>query len=643
LAIKRQDLIFISLYIFITAVSLLGLLQSGGTVPSADWGIPLTESAAMSVFYSGFYIWNAGFPGGPGSGFTYFNMLYPLLAPLGFYGGGEVKALAFAFIFLSGLGMYMLMRRFGLKPLAAFLSGAVYMLSPIVFDHLVYGWIYYLISYTLLPYFLYLMKRQADGGGLHNGLLAGALEALALGMPSSIVIYFLLPLIYSLFDRKRILRGLAFTATSTVVALAGVAYYFFPQSFSSVLAGHASSASLEAVLEQYHQLSSLPVILRLGGSFVNQIYTSYFPGPVAMYLLLILIPVAVLLNWKRRDVYFFVIAYLFVLLTYYIYHNLAYIVHSVPYGVIFEGLSPLMFPAALGLGALAGYAAQGAMNLREKYIRYVSVAAVAFLVFFAGAPWFTGQLYAPQHGGPPSRLYLYPVPSSYLDWYRGLSPGTVVYYQGGPYALMSYRNATYPVNGAIFYLTSGMPAASPQVSSVLDYLILSGGNASKILGQIGAKYFVIYTNVFSVYNTSRMMEILDRTRGISLAYNGQYVKAYMVDNPRPIVNATIISSSPVSYTVIASGRSIVLLQAYSSGWAATMNGRKLDHEVFYADGFPVNMWLLNGSGVVKIYYEPQTEYMYYVAASIASFFGALALFCIIEFRSISAKHGVKGN
>jgi hypothetical protein len=631
---RKRNLLFVPVYFILTTVAMLRLLVSNG-IPQGDWGIPLTEAAAMKAFYSGFYIWNIGGFGGPGSGFYYFNFLYPLLSPLGFYGSGEVKALAFGFMFFSGIGMYLLIRSFGLRRVSSFISGVVYMISPIMFDHLVYGWITYLFSYTMLPFFLFLMKRQVDGKGMHNALLAGALEAVALDMPSSIAIYFLLPVIFTVIegwrDRRKLISGLAFVLVSTAVALLSVIYYFFPQSFSGFLTAHEVTAGLDSVIAQYHQLSSLPVTMRFGGTFVTKIYTSYFPGAIPIYLLLILIPVAIALYRKKREIYFFLAGYLFVFAAYFVYINLAYIVHNVPYGVIFEGLSPLMFPAVLGFAALIGYAVDWGVG-RKSHWKYAMVIGIAFLVFFSGTPWWTGQISGPQEGGLPSRLTLYLVPESYFNWQNGLPSGLVLYYPGGGYALMSYLNVTHPINGAIFYGMNTMPSVSPDIASVVDFLILSGSNATVILGEMGIRYFAVYTNVFSVYNTSKLLEILQSSRGINLAYDSQYVKAFMVENTSPIIagNATIISSSPVSYTVTASGNSITLIQAYNGGWVAYSGGQELKHESVEIEGFAVNRWLLDGPGIVKIYYAPQTQYIEYLAASLATFFGAIALYIVFE-------------
>ena len=55
---RLAEILYITIaYALVAAGALFKLLVSPGVVSQGDWGVPLTESAALHVFYSGFYIW----------------------------------------------------------------------------------------------------------------------------------------------------------------------------------------------------------------------------------------------------------------------------------------------------------------------------------------------------------------------------------------------------------------------------------------------------------------------------------------------------------------------------------------------------------------------------------------------------------
>ena len=630
-----QEYVWVPLtYLLISVIALFRLLITPGVVSQGDWGIPLTSTAAIHSFLSGFYIWQLYGFGSPGSSFFYFNLLYPVLSPLGFYGGGMVKAISVGYLFISGTGMYFFVREQGAGRAASFISGLVYMLSPMVLDQLVYGWINYLMGYTLLPFFLLLLLKFMKKKDIRYVLVAGVIEALALWRPSEIVTYTLLSLVLSVIYgyKSRIARGFLFTLGSTAIALASNVYYFFPLSFSGTLKSASNAGSFLGSLIQYHRLASIPVLLRLGGLYMNSIYSSYFTSwsyPF-LYIVLIFVPIAILLNQRNRAAYFFLASYLLLFLGYFVYKNYSFFVYHIPYGVILEGLNPLLFPGAIGLAGLVGYSVEGI--LRKKRVR--AVALVAFFIVSVWAyPWWTGQFVGPQKSGVPQRLSLYEVPNAYLDWNKALNAtqGFVLYYPEGGYVVTNYGNFSHAESGAIFTGTNGLPSLSPDASSAVVFQIISGYNASDVLGQLGIRYFVIYPNVFSVYNLTKITEALNESMGIEIVKGLRYVNVYEVTGAKPIIysnssSMTVISSSPTEYTLRVDGPSkITLLQSYSPQWVAYANGTELRNQRTIIYGFSFNSWTLNGNQTyrVKIIYEPQLAYSEYLGASLLAFFGSI--------------------
>ncbi len=645
--LKSENFIAPLTYLFISILAMLKLILTPGVVSQGDWGIPLTESTALHAFYSGFYIWQLYGFGSPGSGFFYFNFLYPIFSPLGFYGAGMVKSLSVAFMFLSGTGMYFFVRDQGVGKLGSFMSGLVYMLSPMILDQLVYGWINYLTGYTLLPFFLLSLSKYIKKGEIRFMLIAGVIEAFALWRPTEIVTYPLLALVYSLISTGR-KRGIFFTIFSTALALASNAYYFFPLSFSSTLQGAASFASSYGSIAQYHRIAYLPVLFRLGGLYMNSIYASYFTSwsyPF-LYLILMFVPLGVVLNWRNRNVYFFLVSYFLILLAYFVYENYKFIIYHVPYGVIFEGLNPLFFPGAIGLAGLVGYTFDyitKKINRIKANKKFYGLLAVSFFIISAWAyPWWTGQFIGPQSSGVPQRISLYSIPKSYIDWNREVNAtrGFVLYYPSGGYVVLQYKNSTHAVSGTIFY-TNTIPALSTYASTLITYWIITKTyNTSQMLQQLGIRYYVIYKDVQSIYDLATIENSLNQSDGVKLVMNNPSIAVYIVDNASPLIfsNSTyrVVSSSPTSYElqVKASGPAIIiLLQSYDKGWVAYANGTELLNEQYVIYGFPFNSWVIKhpGTYTVKIFYEPQELYMFYLGLSLSAFFGSLIAAIILSF------------
>ncbi len=98
-------------YVVLSIIFLFGVVTSRGNVAQADWGIPLTASAALNLFHSFQFVWSYN---GFGSvsignvGFPFFPLLNAALAPFGFVGGTEIKLLSISLVALSGITMYLL-------------------------------------------------------------------------------------------------------------------------------------------------------------------------------------------------------------------------------------------------------------------------------------------------------------------------------------------------------------------------------------------------------------------------------------------------------------------------------------------------------------------------------------------------------
>jgi hypothetical protein len=259
------------------------------------------------------------------------------------------------------------------------------------------------------------------------------------------------------------------------------------------------------------------------------------------------------------------------------------------------------------------------------------------LVISASLPWWTGQTSGKPIFGPALKLNLYQIPSGYLEWSNvvgGDNEHFVLCLPGGgsaPIGNTSYFSQTYgpygQVNGVIYYGINNLPyVSSSNGSLLLNELLESNSQVGKIWGSFSIKYVVVYTNVGAPYNVTEILNRLSTQLGIIKVASFPDVVVYQDLYAEPVVyadssNATveITYHDPTSYKVLVNSTSpyfLVLNQAYSTGWTASVNGTKLPAHIKDSNGF--NSWYINYTGnmAINIYYEPQTTYIVSMTVSI---------------------------
>ena len=99
----------------------------------------------------------------------------PLISPLGIV--GAFNALVLAFMTLSGVGVFILARGLGLRPLAAWSAGALFMTSPVLVGKTTAH--FSLVIAFALPLFLHVLFKTLDSGRVKDAALVGILVAAA--------------------------------------------------------------------------------------------------------------------------------------------------------------------------------------------------------------------------------------------------------------------------------------------------------------------------------------------------------------------------------------------------------------------------------------------------------------------------------
>ena len=537
------------------------------------------------------------------------------------------------------------------------------MTTAVVFDWLIFGWIYYLIAYALLPLMILVTKKFLDTNDLRYALINGLILAVVMEQPTFILIYPLLGFLFALFESrfklKMILRGLILTAISLSIwfltALSFFTSYNSAESFSSY-----QGYLFLPTLGQFSHLSSLLNPMRLWGSTFNYQFETYFPKELFFlsFVPIFLAIIGLLSRPRDRRVLFAAIAYFFAFFAYLIYGNFHFFVYNLPYGSIWEAPSVFLVPAALGLALLIGYANQTFSNIaikfnsttKRKIVRLLSFALILILIVCASIPWWTGQTSGSPIPGPAIKLNLYSTPNGYTAWSNQVKTQNSYFVLYLPLysANVQIANTTYfslpyeGVNGAIYLQINGLPyISSYYVPQYLRELTEASSQVGQSWGSVSIKYIVVYTNVESAYNTTEITSSLSRQSGIVEVANMPGVVVYENDYAKPVVyanNATtqITYQDPTTYKLQANSTSpflLVLNQGYSNGWTASVNGKQLTtHE--NDTGF--NSWYINDAGnmTIEIYYAPQTTYIATMIASIAVIISVLVYIILATVRNV---------
>jgi len=661
------------LYLTISIYFFFGLLTSEGDVAQQDWGTPLTASAAMNNAHSILFSWNYQGFGGPALslGFPYFTILNAMLAPMGFYGGTEVKTMPLFLVALAGVSIFLLLRSFGLGFYSSFFAGVFFMTTPIVFDWVMFGWLNYLIPYALFPLIILATMKFLETNKLRYVLLTGLLFSLAFSMQIAyILVYPISLIIFSLFEGKAnfriFLRGFECAVLSTAIWSMTVLGEFAAIT-SSTISSYYHGEYFLIILNEFSRLRTFLNPLRLWGSTVNFQFESFFPKQLTV---LSFMPLAIgsvsLLLWPRhKRILFSFVMYLFTFLAYLASVYLYYLVFDISFGEIFEAPSIFLAPAALGLGVLMGYVGESLIHVpiftSKQYASRLGAILLLILLVLTAIPWWSGQTSGAPLSGVESKLNLYKVPEGYKDW--SSSPAVenstneeyFVLYVPIPLPTSSdvfISNTSYFSTGyagvsvAIFTESNNLPYISITNDSVFvnDLINSSFTNSAVLLGSYSIKYIVVYTNVQGSLNTSQFMNRLSEITGITqveklpdvVVYRDNYAKPVIYSNSSG-VSTKINYQDPTDYQVSANSATnssylLVFNQEFSVDWIASVNGKPIPQEDHIDLDSGLNGWYINQTGAVTldIRYALQTQYWWSLIIS-ASLIVCTSIFLIAVF------------
>ena len=663
----REFLLPAVIYLAVAVFFLFNLLVSRGDVAQQDWGIPLTASAAFRDFHSRLFVWDYNGFGSPGLfwSFPFFTLANAVLAPLGFVGGAEIKILSVFLVALGGVTAYVLARSFHLGKLSSFLAGLFFMSTPVVFNWLMFGWIFYLIAYDLLPLFILFTKKFIETNEYRYALINGLILAVATIQPTFILVFPLVGSLFVVFESNGsfaiIRRGIALSLVSLSVWVLTALSFFTSVSMGETISFYYGDY-FSAIMWQFKNFSNLLNPIRLWGSTMNFQFGTYYPTEIIFisFTPIILGSLAFLLRPRDRRVFFCLFSYLFALFAFYIYSNLDFIVFNLPFGSIFEAPSIFLVPSSLGLALLIGYAHDSISGLFVKFrkvassrlFRRVCFGGILVLVVLAGFPWWTGQASGEPIRGSPTKLNLYQMPSGFKDWNSAVNADDKYFVLYVPLRTnvkmfdQDYFSEPYEgVNMGVFMEVNNLPRIiSSNTTLLLDELVRNDSSVAEKWGSYSIKYIVVYTSVNSTYNIDNLLRNLYLQDGLQEVANLPGVVVFENSFAKPVVYATgfdvdveIIYHDPVLFKLKANSTgsfTLVFNQMYSEGWRAWVNGVVLPDSAHFKDANGFNCWNIIDAGIlmVDLYYEPQTIYLIGEIGSAATIIAIVTYLAVVTFR-----------
>jgi hypothetical protein len=638
----KEYLLISFAFLVISIFFFLGLLLNGGDVAQQDLGIPLTANAALNDASSLLHIWSYNGFGGVTRlwGYPSVSFITALLAPFGFFGGTEIKILSVFLIALAGITMYSLARSFRLRSFSSFLSGLLFMTTAVLFDWLMFGWIYYLIGYALLPLMILVIKRFLETNDKKLIIANALIFVFGLQQPTYVLVYPLLAFLFVVFESKLnlrlILKGVLFIFYSSMLYILTALGFFLTLNSSSFTFYYGNYFVI--LQAQFQYLSPILNPIRLWGSTFAYQFETYFPKELIFFsfIPIVLASISLLLKSRDRRVIFFTICYMFFFIAYEVYANFKFFVFNVPYGAVFEAPNIFLAPAALGLAFLVGSthdSLQRIIHLRlpnKKSIKILcSVVILVFLVL-AGFPWWSGQTTGTTNIGPSTKLNLYEMPEEYTQWSDGIRFDNefFVLYVTSEMGRAQILNSSYfshmyqGVNGALFTDVNSLPyISSLNSTAMINELVNGTEDVSAQWGNYSIKYIVLYKNVDTGYNNTDIINRLSNQSGLVEFFNSENVIVFKNNDAKPVVHsdnscASIIITyhDPTMYKVDVNSTSpykLTLNQAFSSGWTVSVNGVALSDSEHFIDSNGFNCWSINESGkmAITIYYKPQSIFI----------------------------------
>ena len=446
-----------------------------------------------------------------------------LLATQYLGGAGAIIAQFLLALCAASAGIVLLFRLLDGHALGMLVSVSFFLFSAIIFDYTVMGWVYVLITLSLLPLCLWAFIRGLEG---NRTLLLLSAVLSAMTESQAIVWYFicfLAVVVAFMLKRREPWNAVKALAVVLLVFVLGNAYWFpglflYPPSYVASSDIVSSAVSL-GIMGHYHPLNAVRVWGALYNFQFENIQTlaglavfSFIPPVLAIiglltarspykwaFALLMLSPVVLMFLGAHRE-----------------------LLAAIPFANAFRDVSRLSVLALLGTSVLAGLGAESIFQwAAARWDRLGQVGVAALLAIGLGGatyPWWSGEMTDWQATkGPDIRLRLKDFPRSYFRLESRLAKQRMLqkamYYPLG--GTVSFRDdprfiGAYQETQDIFAMYSPVPgivAISDRkygaVDALTERLAHDEPNRAQLrmLAESGVRLFIFRRNMLGPYPT----------------------------------------------------------------------------------------------------------------------------------------------
>lgn len=523
---KYINLIIIFSYALIILISLSGIIFLPGTIGlRADWNVAPLYQQNIEIMKNTIYSWSQNYLGYQltrTSG-NWLGIIIGIFSVLFHIDGSISKYILLIILPLSGIFMYLLMKGIKINTLSSFLSGLVYMLSPIIFNTIITGYIAFLVSYAFLPllFLLYIKLLDNKESNYMLSISLGIVMAVTFSQDNFILIVLIIIISYLLFDiisKKKSLQIIKRNIFSLIISISIcflLQSYFFLPLLVNIKNNNVEgqSTSITGMINAWNTFiapSSLNAFTLDGAGykyFTNSINDSIKPLWIFVSFLfsLIIFSTFFYINKKKSILYFYILTIISLFLfkginsplgniNQFIYNNLPYIMvffRNIQYITVFT-----IFCYAILLGFLFDII-NTKLKLRFYLYSLTGIAAI-ILILFNSNPFFLGGL--------TKNLQLYNLNSSYKYLYNKLSNDFEDYriFWLPPVQPMGFNNSKYYGHDPMFF-GSPKPSIGNYWSQPIEKMIIkqsyleNNSNIGKLLAFVNVKKIVYREDFESHY------------------------------------------------------------------------------------------------------------------------------------------------
>lgn len=416
--LSRYRWLFV-IYLGISLVIFLKLFFMKGSIFGGDWGFPDDKTQLYQYLKSLLYSWShlGDIYGtrqlspmsiifvGPIYLFTLFGLKVSLI----------MKFILVLIFTLAASNMNLFLRYLKISKWPSFISGLVYITTPIFFNYSLMGWFYVLLSMALMPLFLYLFLRAINERRYVFALLASLVFTLAILQSQTMVWYPLIMLavvLAQIGDLKKLLVSIKYFSL-ILISFILLNLYWLPSMLLLSDQGVAGSDIVKSTISIGTSLRLATYnIVRLWGSLFNYQFESSFPTSLILIsFVLAFLGLISFLYYKKykNSLRFLLIIFIIPFLFYFLDRE---IIAKLPFSNVIRDVARFSTVSTFALTALASITLNEIFNLEGRKKRWI-ITIIIMLLIANISPFLLARQYSSDTSGYDFRFRTLEWPTEY--------------------------------------------------------------------------------------------------------------------------------------------------------------------------------------------------------------------------------------